>query len=180
MTRRPDWMERREFLRLSAAGITFVARTGEASVQMRNGASAKTPGTGWKTLLVYFSRAGENYFNGGRKVLAIGNTEVVARMIHDATGCDVFQIKPREPYSDRYEPTVQRNVLEQDARARPDIVGMPRSIAAYDTILLGSPIWNVRAPRIMLTFAEHLDFAGKTIYPFTTHAMSGLATTRKK
>ena len=39
---------------------------------------------------------------------------------------------------------------------------------------IGSPIWNVRVPRIMLTFAEHLDFAGKTIYPFTTHAMSGL------
>ena len=26
----------------------------------------------------------------------------------------------------------------------------------------------------MLTFAERFDFAGKTIHPFTTHAMSGL------
>jgi flavodoxin len=174
MTSKPDWMERREFLRLSAAGIMFAAGTREAGAQMRDGVSAKTPGTERKMLLVFFSRAGENYFNGGRKVLAVGNTAVVAEMIHDATGCDVFQINPRDPYSDRYEPTVQRNVREQDAKARPDIVGLPRSIAAYDTILLGSPVWNVRAPRIMLTFAEHFDFAGKTIYPFTTYAMSGL------
>jgi hypothetical protein len=76
MTSKPDWMERREFLRLSAAGITFAACTREASAQMRDGASAKTPGTGRKVLLVFFSRAGENYFNGGRKVLAVGNTEV--------------------------------------------------------------------------------------------------------
>jgi len=40
--------------------------------------------------------------------------------------------------------------------------------------LIGSPIWNVRVPRIMLTFAEHFDFSGKTVYPFTTYAMSGL------
>jgi hypothetical protein len=40
--------------------------------------------------------------------------------------------------------------------------------------LIGSPIWNVRAPRIMLTFTEHVDFTGKTVHPFTTYAMSGL------
>jgi len=39
---------------------------------------------------------------------------------------------------------------------------------------MGSPVWNVRAPRIMPTFAERYDFAGKTIYPFTTCAMSWL------
>lgn len=175
MTSKPASMERRAFLQLSAAaGITFAAGPRHASAQMCGDVSAKTPETSRKVLLVFFSRAGENYYNGGRKVLAVGNTEVVAGMIHDALGCDVFQIKPRDPYSDRYEPTVQRNVREQDAKARPDIVGLPTSIGAYDTILLGSPVWNVRAPRIMLTFAEHFDFAGKTVYPFTTYAMSGL------
>ena len=71
-------------------------------------------------------------------------------------------------------PTVQRNVREQQEIARPGILSLPSSIAANDTILIGSPIWNVRVPRIMLTFAEHFGFAGKTIHPFTTHAMSGL------
>jgi hypothetical protein len=46
-------------------------------------------------------------------------------------------------------------------------------------VLLGSPIWNVRAPMIMSTFTEGLDFTGKTIHPFTTHAMSGLGTTER-
>ncbi|HEY5933221.1 MAG TPA: flavodoxin [Kofleriaceae bacterium] len=123
---------------------------------------------------MFFSRAGENYFRGGRKVLAVGNTEVVANFIRAALRCDVFEIQPVDPYSDRYDPTVQRNVREQKENARPGIVDLPASIAEYDTILIGSPIWNVRVPRIMLTFAEHFDFTGKTVYPFTTHAMSGL------
>lgn len=135
---------------------------------------ARAGGTGRNVLLVFFSRAGENYFNGGRKVLEVGNTEIVAGMIRGVLGCDVFRIEPVDPYSERYEPTVERNVREQNENARPGIVGLPASLAAYDTILIGSPIWNVRAPRIMLTFAEHFDFAGKTVHPFTTYAMSGL------
>jgi flavodoxin len=158
--------ERRAFLRLSAAaaaGFTL------ACSRLSRGAGGKR-----KVLLVYFSRAGENYFNGGRKVLEVGNTEVVAGFIRDALRCDVFEIHAVQPYSDRYDPTVQRNVREQEQNARPGIVDLPASIAAYDTVVIGSPIWNVRVPRIMLTFAEHFDFTGKTVYPFTTHAMSGL------
>src|SRR4029079_3683707 len=76
------------------------------------------------------------------------------------------------PYS--YDATVQRNVREQNDNARPKIVDPPPSLGGHRTSLMGSPVWNVRAPRIMLTFAARYDFAGKTIYPFTTYAMSGL------
>jgi hypothetical protein len=62
------------------------------------------------------------------------------------------------------------------ADARPAIANPLDSIGRYDTVLLGSPIWNVRAPMIMSTFAESLDFAGKAVYPFTTYAVSGLGT----
>jgi hypothetical protein len=67
-------------------------------------------------------------------------------------------------------------VREQEADARPAIADPLASIDAYDTILLASPIWNVRAPMIMATFAERYDFARKTVHPITTHAMSGLGT----
>jgi flavodoxin len=178
MARASASMKRRAFLRLSAAAaasFTFAtSRSWNASATTDRRPSASKRGTGRKVLLVYFSRAGENYFNGGRKVLEVGNTHIVAGMIRDAVGCDVFRIEPVEAYSDRYEPTVQRNVREQNENARPRIVGLPASIAAYDTVLIGSPIWNVRAPRIMLTFAEHFDFTGKKVHPFTTYAMSGL------
>jgi flavodoxin len=171
-------IERRAFLRLSAVAAASLALTACSRSPQRASAAAGSgsvaPRPDRKVLLVFFSRAGENYFNGGRKMLTVGNTEVVAGMIRDALGCDVFEVQPVDPYSDRYDPTVRRNVREQEENARPGIVGLPTSIAGYDTILIGSPIWNVRAPRIMLTFAERFEFSGKTVYPFTTYAMSGL------
>ena len=75
-----------------------------------------------------------------------------------------------------YEETVARNVREQQADARPVIASIPASLAGYDTVLLGSPIWNVRPPLIMATFAGSFDFANKTVYPFVTYAVSGLGT----
>jgi flavodoxin len=127
--------------------------------------------------LVYFSRAGENYSYGGRTRLDVGNTEVVANMVSRLTGWDVYRIEAAEPYSENYDETVQRNVREQNANARPAIANQLASIEQYDTILVGSPIWNVRPPMIMTTFVKSFDFKGKLIYPFVTYAVSGLGTT---
>jgi hypothetical protein len=73
--------------------------------------------------------------------------------------------------------TVTRNVREENADARPRIAIRLKSIDAYDVVLLGSPIWNVRPPMIMSTFAESFDFSGKTIHPFVTYAVSQLGAT---
>jgi len=132
---------------------------------------------GNKVLLVYFSRAGENYYYGGRTQLEVGNTEVLAGIISRLISCDVHRIEPVDPYPESYSDTVERNVREQEANARPAIANPLASIDQYSTVLLGSPIWNVRAPMIMSTFVEGFDFRGKTVFPFTTHAMSGLGTT---
>lgn len=132
-----------------------------------------------KVLVAYFSRPGENYDNGGRAWLKVGNTEVVAGTIADLVPCDVYRIEAAEPYSDSYDDTVARNVREQDADARPVIADPLPRLGQYDIVLLGSPIWNVRAPMIMSTFTEQLDFTGKTVHPFTTYAMSGLGTTER-
>jgi flavodoxin len=134
-------------------------------------------GASKRVLIAYFSRPGENYYYGGRINLDVGNTEVVAGMISRLLGCDVYRIEAAEPYSVDYEATVERNVEEQNADARPAIAKPLPSVDQYDTILLGSPIWNVRAPMIMSTFSESLDFTGKTVHPFTTYAMSRLGTT---
>ncbi|WP_245199189.1 flavodoxin [Arthrobacter sp. PvP023] len=137
------------------------------------------PGNTSRILLVYFSRAGENYYNGGRTNLIVGNTEVLAGMIRDRTGCDVHRIEAAEPYPDGYDATVARNVREQNIDARPAITTPLADIGQYDTVLLASGIWNVRAPMIMTTFVESHDFTGKTIHPVTTHAMSALGTTER-
>jgi len=164
-------IDRRGLLRT----LLFGAAAGAGStVVPAIGSVRATAESGSRTLLVYFSRPGENYYYGDRIDLETGNTEVLANLIRDCITCNVYRIEASEPYSANYDATVARNVSEQESNARPGIANLIESIEDYDTILLGSPIWNVRPPRIMLTFAEAFDFTGKTVYPFTTHAMSGL------
>ncbi|MFC9461269.1 flavodoxin [Streptomyces sp. NPDC056983] len=134
---------------------------------------------GKTVLLAYFSLPGENYYYGRRTTLKAGSTEVLARMISERIECDVHRIEAADPYSDNYDETVARNVREQQADARPAIANLPTTLDPYDTLLLGNPVWNVRAPMIMSTFAERFDFRGKTVFPFTTHAMSRLGTTER-
>ena len=132
-----------------------------------------------RILLAYYSRAGENYYYGGRRILEVGNTEVLAGMIRQLVACDVYPIEAADPYPYSYDATVDRNVREQNDNARPGIANPPSSISDYDTVLVGSPIWNNRAPMIMSTFVEGLDFGGKTLYPFVTYAVSGLGSTER-
>jgi flavodoxin len=127
-----------------------------------------------RILLAYFSRPGENYYYGGRRDLQVGNTEVLAEMIAELIDGDVHRIDAADPYPASYDATVARNVQEQEVDARPTIANPLASIEQYDTVLLGSPIWNVRPPMIMTTFAESHDFTGKTVHPFVIYAVSGL------
>jgi flavodoxin len=180
---------RRSLLRGALAGVAGAAigipmsgcsQSSPRRVQHKpeRGPVRSAPASG-KILVAYFSQAGENYYYGGRIDLKVGNTEVLAGLISKRIRCDVHRIQPVDPYPDDYEETVQRNVREQEANARPAIANPLASIDRYDTILLGSPIWNVRAPMIMSSFVEKFDFTGKTIYPFTTYVMSGLGTTMR-
>jgi flavodoxin len=139
--------------------------------------TAEPTATGSPILLAYFSRAGENYYYGGRTNLTVGNTEVLAGMISRLIACAVHRIEPADPYPDDYEETVARNVREQNEGTRPAIANPLASIDQYDVVLLGSPIWSVRLPMIMTTFTERFPFAGKTVFPFVTYAVSGLGTT---
>jgi flavodoxin len=183
----PDTMRRRAFLRLGLAGVggATVGVLGACGAQSapdarpdpaRNPRPAQAQGGG-RILLAYFSRPGENYWNGGRRNLKVGNTQVLARAISARLDCDVHRIEAVDPYPADYDETVERNVREQDTDARPAIANPLGSIDGYDTVLLASPIWNVRAPMIMSSFAERYDFAGKTVHLVTTYAMSGLGTT---
>jgi flavodoxin len=129
------------------------------------------------TLLVFFSRAGENYWNGGRRVLDTGNTDRLARSIRDRADVDTFRIEAAEAYPEAYDPTVSRNSDEQERDARPAIAGALPDLSGYGTVLLGSPIWNVRPPMIMSTFLESVDLTGVRVLPFVTYAVSGAGDT---
>jgi len=170
-------------LPLSLAAVRGRGRTAAASLQDSSSpqpGSAAPGAAGSTVLLVYFSRAGENYYYGDRIDLEVGNTKVVAGMIADLTGCDVYEIEAADPYSDDYDAIVARNVEEQNAGARPAIANPLSSIDAYAIIILGSPIWNVRPPMIMSTFAERFDFTGKTVFPLVSYAVSGMGDTERE
>lgn len=128
-----------------------------------------------RTLLIWFSRDGENYWEGGRRDLEVGNTERLARLIAERIEVQEYEVVPADPYPEAYDPTVERNVREQNADARPAIAGELLDAQAFDTVLIGSPVWNVRAPMIMSTLVESLDLAGLRVLPFVTYAVSGMA-----
>lgn len=127
-----------------------------------------------RVLLAYFSRPGENLWYEGHRVLEVGNTEILATMIQERIGCDVFRIVPTEPYPWDYNGTVARNLREQEQDARPAIAGELPDLSAYTTLLLAGPIWNVRPPMVQFSFLDGVDLAGVQVLPVTTHSKSGL------
>ena len=98
------------------------------------------------------------------------NTERMAEFIQSQTGGDLYEIVPVTPYPTEYTPTTEVARKERDKNARPAIKDLPVSIAEYDRILIGYPIWWHTAPMIIGTFLEAYDLSGVDIYPFTQSA----------
>lgn len=135
--------------------------------------------TGTDKLVVYFSRIGEQYSVG---VIEKGNTAIVAEMVAERTGADVFEITPAvDNYpADNYRALTDIGLQEQKDGARPAIANEVENFADYDTVFLGYPIWWGDLPMILYTFLETHDFSGKTIVPFCTHGGSQMAGTAAK
>lgn len=137
----------------------------------------QTPEEGVKgsnILVAFFSRAGENYNVG---VIEKGNTHIIAEMIAEQTGGDLFQIQTVTPYPEDYQECT--DVAQQELRdnARPELAATVENFEDYDTIFLGYPNWWGDMPMAVYTFMESYDFSGKTIVPFATHEGSGLSST---
>jgi len=123
-----------------------------------------------KSLIVYFSRTGENY---GVGYIDVGNTAHIANFIKEKTGADSFEIIAKEPYPDVYKECTARAETEKNENARPEYIGEVKNIDDYDTVYIGYPIWWSTMPMIVMTFLENNDLSGKTIIPFSTHEGSG-------
>lgn len=121
------------------------------------------------TLIIYFSRADENYAVG---YIEKGNTEYVAEFVQELTGADMFKVEPAVPYAKDYR-TCIKEAKERIGNA--PIKEKPADISAYDTVFIMSPIyWGTYAPEIE-TALEGLVFSGKTVRVICTHEGSGLA-----
>lgn len=145
-------------------------------------AAATTAGTETEsssdTLVIYFSRTGEQYVVG---VIDKGNTAIVAEMIAEQTGADLFEVLPAEDhYPMTYDELTEVAKQEQNENARPAYSGELPDLSGYSTIFIGAPVWWGDWPMIMYTVFENNDFSGKTLIPFSTHEGSGLSGFDKK
>ena len=128
---------------------------------------------GCKTLVLYFSRTGEQYTVG---VIDKGNTAIVAEIIAQQTGADLFEIVPADDhYPKTYKELTDVARREQRDNARPAYAGTLPDLSGYDTIFIGAPVWWGDWPMIMYTVFENNDFSGKKLVPFSTHEGSGLS-----
>ncbi len=127
-----------------------------------------------KPLIVYYSRKGENYWNGSIKNLEKGNTEIVAEMIADITGGDLFEVDTVKTYAADYYECIDDAKAELREGARPELKAYMDSLDAYDTIFVGFPNWWGTMPMAMFTFLERYDLSGKRILPFCTNEGSGM------
>ena len=128
-------------------------------------------------LIAFYSRADENYFGGAYRKIPVGNTEKAAKMLAELTGADLFKIEQKGPYSPDYQTCIAEAKRDLQAKARPEVVGLPEDLDAYDEIYLGYPNYWGTMPMAVYTFLEHYDFTGKVIHPFCTHEGSGLSNT---
>ncbi len=123
-----------------------------------------------KKLVAYFS--------------ASGVTAQVAKTLAGAIGADIYEIKPATPYTkadlDWRDLHSRSSVEMNDPTSRPAIAGEPCSLAGYDAVFVGFPIWWYTAPTIIHTFLESCDLTGKTIVPFATSGGSDMGKIREK
>lgn len=133
-------------------------------------ASPADPEEHSNVLVVYFSRAGQNY---GGQDLQVGNTAQIAQFIHESVGGDIYEIVPADPYDGSYEDTLQRATEEQTDRVFPEIAGTAPDTSGYDTVFIGYPIWNGEQPMVVQTFLRDHDLNHATVIPFVTHEGSG-------
>ncbi len=122
-----------------------------------------------KSLVIYFSRADENYAVG---YISKGNTEYIAEYVRDIAGADLFKVEPLIPYSKEYS----KCILEAKQRiGNAPIKSNINDISEYEVIYIMTPVyWGSYAPEIE-TAIKDLDFTSKIIRVVTTHEGSGLA-----
>ena len=122
-----------------------------------------------KVLIAYFS--------------ASGVTARAAKEMAQATGADLYEIRPAEPYTAadlNWMDKGSRSTREmRDPACRPAVAEPVEDMGQYETVFVGFPIWWGVEPRIVDTFLESYDFSGKTLIPFATSGGSGVGRAEK-
>ncbi|MDO5308998.1 MAG: flavodoxin [Planctomycetia bacterium] len=128
----------------------------------------------FKTLTIYYSRRGNNYYGNTIKYLEKGNCEIAAGFIHEAVGGDIFEIDTVEPYDEDYHKCCAQAKVEADNNVRPAIKATLPSLDDYDLIFVVFPCWYATCPMCVFTFLDQFDLTGKRLAPLCSNEGSGM------
>lgn len=121
---------------------------------------------GGDAIVVYFS--------------ASGNTKRVAEIAADETGAELFELTPKNPYSEKdldWTDSSSRVNSEHENASLQDIALKTTDVPDWDkysTVFIGYPIWWGEAAWPVNNFIKSNDFTGKTVFPFCTSSTSDL------
>lgn len=108
---------------------------------------------------------------------ATGTTKRLAEKVAETVGGELFEIRPREPYTaadlDWRDGESRSSIEMGDASSRPEIEEVP-DLSPYDTVFIGFPIWWYTAPHVVWSFVEKASLAGKTVVTFATSGSSAM------
>lgn len=136
---------------------TEQSTTPDESGNAENPDDPDSPASTTKMLVAYFS--------------AEGHTQAVAERIVALTGADIYRIEAADPYARNPYNNSDRIQNEAYSDLRPGVANLPDAvtIAKYDTIFVGSPIWWHQPAMVVCTFLEAFDLKDKVIVPFFTY-----------
>ena len=169
--------------------FAMVAAIGLLSGCSSNSSSSKQTSQSKKTTTASTTAAAkkinDNKTSGNKKTLVVyysatGSTKDVAEMIADEADADIFEIQPKDPYTDEDldwtndDSRVSREHDNEDQRNVELKTTKVKNWDSYDTVLIGYPIWWGSAAWPVDNFVKDNDFSNKTVIPFCTSASSGL------
>ena len=122
-----------------------------------------------KALVAYFS--------------AEGNTARVAKELAESIGAELFEIRPREPYTAadiKWTNPMARCNREKLGKKDVPVADTVPDFEKYGLVFLGFPIWYGAAPNVVNTFCKGYDWTGKRVAAFATSGGSGIGKTAEK
>lgn len=117
-----------------------------------------------KSLILYYSHQ--------------GSTRQLAQLIQQQVGADMEEITLVNPYDTNYQKTIERSLQEREQGVLPEINPVKSSLADYDTIYIGYPIWFGTYALPIASLLEQVDFTDKVLVPFCTFGSGGIEASR--
>ncbi len=157
--------------RIITAFLVLLMATG-CNAQNKQEVKSSNKNTMNKSIVIFFSHAGDNYSVGN---IEVGNTKIVADYITEIKGADQYEIVTHKYDGMAYMPLIELAKEEANKGELPPYEGTAPDLSPYDTVFIGGPVWWGTYPQVMFTLFKDINLDGKTVIPFTTHEGSGLA-----